>query len=91
MGHVPELDTAEAGLGAMKVISDVLDVLRRYGSRRLGSAWGNLTALSILAPASDAQASPVFCASLVRPGSSPFTFAEALDVSAEGTVSHFAR
>jgi hypothetical protein len=42
--------------------------------------------LSILAPASDAQASPVFCASLARPGSSPFTFAEALDISAESLL-----
>jgi hypothetical protein len=60
-------------------------------SRRLRSASGNLTALSILAPASDAHASPVFCASLARPGSSPFTFAEALDISAGGTVSYVAR
>jgi len=51
---------------------------------------GDLTALSILAPASDAHASPVFCASLARPGSSPFTFAEAVDISAGGTVSYVA-
>lgn len=52
---------------------------------------GALTALSILAPASDTHASPFFCTSLPVPGRSLFTFAEAFDKSAAGTVSYRSR
>jgi hypothetical protein len=73
-------------VGKVRGMVSLRKCARRNGSIfwELEEKEGRLAAVSILAPVSVAHASPCFLACFSRPGSSAFTFAEALDMSAVG-------